>query len=110
MNFYIGNSIEKIDEQVVNIEFCDELIDFIYKLRKQVPFDMCKLYEIDPYDDVEIEVNDLPQIIRICNYVLDTSLLKKYGEADVGRQMLQDLVGIAQEALSRGLGLISIGD
>ena len=27
MNFYIGNSIDEIDEQDVNIEFSDELID-----------------------------------------------------------------------------------
>lgn len=31
MNFYIGNSIDEINEQDVNVEFCDELIDFIYK-------------------------------------------------------------------------------
>ena len=30
MNFYIGNSIDEINEQDVNVEFCDELIDFIY--------------------------------------------------------------------------------
>ena len=29
MNFYIGNSIDEIDEQDVNVEFSDELIDFI---------------------------------------------------------------------------------
>lgn len=32
MNFYIGNSIDEIDEQDVNIEFSDELIDFIYMI------------------------------------------------------------------------------
>ena len=32
MNFYIGNSIDEIDEQDVNIEFSDELIDFIYMM------------------------------------------------------------------------------
>ena len=33
MNFYIGNSIGKIDKQDVNVEFSDKLINFIYKLR-----------------------------------------------------------------------------
>ena len=42
MNFYIGNSIDEIDEQDVNVEFSDELIDFIYKLSKQESFDMSK--------------------------------------------------------------------
>ena len=40
MNFYIGNSIDEINEQDVNVEFCDELIDFIYKMSGQVSFDM----------------------------------------------------------------------
>lgn len=110
MNFYIGNSIGKIDKQDVNVEFSDKLIDFIYKLRGQVSFDMSKLYEIDPYDDVEVSENDLSQIIEICNYILDASLLQNYEELEEGNQMLQDLVEIAQKAISRGLGLISIGD
>ena len=110
MNFYIGNSIGKIDKQDVNVEFSDKLIDFIYKLRGQVSFDMSKLYEIDPYDDVEVSENDLSQIIEICNYILDASLLQNYEELEEGNQMLQDLVEIAQKAISRGVGLISIGD
>ncbi len=110
MNFYIGNSINEIDEQDVNVEFSDELINFIYKMRGQVSFDMSKLYEIDPYDDVEVSKNDLSQIIEICNYILNTSLLQNYEELEEGNQMLQDLVEIAQKAMSRGLGLISIGD
>ena len=61
MNFYIGNSIDEINEQDVNVEFCDELIDFIYKMSGQVSFDMSKLYQIDPYDDVEVSKNDLFQ-------------------------------------------------
>lgn len=110
MNFYIGNSIGKIDKQDVNVEFSDKLINFIYKLRGQVSFDMSKLYEIDPYDDVEVSENDLSQIIEIYNYILDASLLQNYEELEEGNQMLQDLVEIAQKAISRGLGLISIGD
>lgn len=31
MNFYIGNSIDEIKEQDYNVEFSDELIDFVYK-------------------------------------------------------------------------------
>lgn len=110
MNIYIGNSIGKIDKQDVNVEFSDKLINFIYKLRGQVSFDMSKLYEIDPYDDVEVSENDLFQIIEICNYILDASLLQNYEELEEGNQMLQDLVEIAQKAISRGVGLLSIGD
>ena len=110
MNFYIGNSIDEVDAQDVNVEFSDELIDFIYKLSRQVSFNMSKLYKIDPYDDVEVSKNDLSQIIEVCNYILGASLLQDYEEPDEGNQMLQDLVEIAQKAMSRNIGLVSIGD
>lgn len=110
MNFYIGNSIDKIDEQDVNVEFSDELIDFIYKMSGQVSFDMSKLYKIDPYDDVEVSKNDLSQIVEICQYILDSALLQDYEKPDEGRQMLQDLLEIIKKATTRELGLISVGD
>ena len=110
MNFYIGNSIDEINEQDVNVEFCDELIDFIYKMSGQVSFDMSKLYQIDPYDDVEVSKNDLFQIAEICKYILDTALLQHYDEPDEGRQMVQDLLEIIQKAMTSDLGLVSIGD
>lgn len=110
MNFYIGNSIDEIDKQDVNVEFSDELIDFVYKLSKQEPFDMSELCGINPYLDVEISKNVLPQIIEICNYILDNSLLRAYKEPDGGNQMLKALVEIAQKAQSRDLGLVSVGD
>lgn len=109
MNFYIGNSIDEIDEQDVNVEFSDELIDFIYKMRDRTSFDMSKLYKIDPYDDVEVSKNDLCQLAEIC-YILDSALLQDYEEIGEGRQMVQDLLEIIQKAITRGLGLVSIGD
>lgn len=110
MNFYIGNSINEIDVQDSNVEFSDELIHFIYKKSKQVSFDMSKLYEIDPYNDVEVAENDLPYIIEICKFILSTSLLDDYGELKEGRRMLHGLAEIAHEAMKRSSGLVSIGD
>lgn len=110
MNFYIGNSIDEIDEQDFNVEFSDDLIDFIYKMRGEVSLDMSKLYEIDPYDDVEISKNDLSQISKICKYILGTAVLQNYEAPDEGRKMVQDLLMIIQKAMLSDLGLVSIGD
>ena len=110
MNFYVGDSIDEIDEQDTNVEFSDELIDFIYKMRGHVSFDMSKLYQIDPYDDVVISKSDLAEISRICKNILDAMLLQNYEEPDEGNQMLQDLLKIIQKAMSSDLGLVSIGD
>lgn len=110
MNFYIGNSLSEINIGEDNVEFSDELMDFIFKLgTKNVP-DMNKLYEIAPYSDVEISIMDLPPIIDICNFILRESLLEDYEEPDEGTEMLLNLVQIAQKALKEETGLVSVGD
>ncbi len=48
------------------MEFSVKLLEYIYNLRNKESFDMNKLYEIDPYDDVEISTQDIPIIINIC--------------------------------------------
>lgn len=110
MNFYIGNLINEIDLKSDNAELSDELVDYIYKHDKQNSYDLSKLYEIDPYDDVEIPEKDLPQIINICKYIIDTALLEGYEEQEEGTEMLRNLIEIAQAAIQKNMGLVSIGD
>lgn len=110
MNFYIGNSIDEVDIGNENIEFSDELIAFICKIDKRIMFGMNKLCEIDPYDDVEVAKEDLQDIIAICHYIIESSLLHGYYDESEGTQMLNNLIEIAQDALRRNMGLVSIGD
>lgn len=58
----------------------------------------------------EVAKKDLSQIIEVCNYIIGESLLRNYAKPDEGNHMLQNLVELAHKAISRGLGLISIGD
>jgi len=110
MNFYIGNSIDEIDEKDANVEFSDDLINFVYRLSKQESFDMSKLIEINPYADFVVSKNDVNKIIEICNYIINKSLLETYNEPEEGNLMLGGLADIAHKAQSRNLGLVSIGD
>ncbi len=110
MNFYIGSSINEVNVEDTNVEFSDELIEFIYKLSEQNSFSMNKLYEIDPYSDVEVSKYDLPEIIKICNYILGSSLLKNYEKEYEARKMLHNLMELSQSALGKNVGLVSIGD
>lgn len=93
-----------------NVELNDELIDFIYKMRDKASFDMSKLYEIDPYDDIEIPNKDVFEIIKICKYILDFLLLEDYEEYDEGNQMLKELNEIAGSTMKNDTELILIGD
>ena len=110
MNFYIGSSINEIDVKDYNVEFSDELVDFIYKIRKNSLFDMSELTGIDSYRDTAIPKEDLPKIIEICKYIIKMSLLEGYEEQDEGNEMLHNLLKITQEALQKDSGLVVIGE
>ena len=110
MNFYIGNSINSLDVTQDNVEFSDELLDFICKKGKQLSYDMGKMYEIDPYDDLEISSTDLPLLIESCSRFLHNSILQDYSDPDEGIQTIEEFIQIAQQAATKGLGLVSIGD
>lgn len=110
MNFYIGSSKSNLDISGDNIEFSDELLNFIYQKRKELSCNTDKLCRINPYADTEIPFDDLPQIIEICSCFLNQDFLHKDRCMGEWEQMLTGLIEIAQEAVFRGLGLISIGD
>ena len=110
MNFYIGNSVKDINLNNKNIEFSDELIEYIYNSRDKVLFDMSKLYDIDPYDDVVILADDIQLIINTCKSILVSTILKDARESEIWNIMLNELINMAQQALSMETGIVSIGD
>ena len=110
MNFYIGNSVKDINLNNKNIEFSDELIGYIYSSRDEVLFDMSKLYDIDPYDDVVILADDIQLIINTCKSILVSTILKDVRESEIWTIMLNELINMAQQALSMETGIVSIGD
>lgn len=110
MNFYIGNSVKDINLNNKNIEFSDELIGYIYNLRDKVLFDMSKLYDIDPYDDVVISADDIQLIINTCKSILTSKILEDARELEIWTIMLNELINMAQQALSMETGIVSIGD
>lgn len=93
-----------------NIEFSDELIGYIYSSRDEVLFDMSKLYDIDPYDDVVILAEDIQLIINTCKSILVSTILKDARESEIWTIMLNELINMAQQALSMETGIVSIGD
>lgn len=110
MNFYIGNSIKDINIKNKNIEFSDELINYIYGLRNHDTIDMSILYQIDPYADEKISKNDILSLINICEYLLGSTLLEFYADKEEAKIMLKELMEISKEAINMGVGLVSIGD
>lgn len=110
MNFYIGNSVEDIVVTDRNAAFSDELQNYMYKLRKRVDCDMDILFNIDSYSDVVIPREDVSELVRICDYILSESVLADYFEKAEGIEEVCELKQIAEEALEKGTGLVSLGD
>jgi len=110
MNFYIGDSIRDLDISGDNVEFSDELLDFIYNEGKKLSFNTEKLCGINPYADTEIPLLELPQIVEICKHFLNQGLLPKSENYNEWHKIIIELIKYAQEAIFRGSGLIVIGD
>ncbi|MDD6795986.1 MAG: hypothetical protein PUE01_11360 [Clostridiaceae bacterium] len=108
MNFYIAKSINEINQGDNNVEIDVELLEYLYLLKKQIPFTM--LFSIDPYDDVVIEKETITDIIKICNYILAVGLLDKYEEVDYAIETVTNLIGIGERAILERKTLLSVGD
>lgn len=110
MNFYIGKSIKALDLNSYNVEFSDELLEYIYKNRHVLNFETNILDQIDPYDDILLEKEQINNLKEICNRILNSNILHEYEDFDEGKDSLVDLEKLCDEAIKNDLILISIGD
>ncbi len=109
MNFYIGNKISDIKVEERNAIFTDDMSSYIYKLRNKVDMDMSVLYKIDPYSDVELSLDTVKEIVKICRYLLDNDLMSGF-EDEYAIEDLENVISIGEDAIREGKGLVSIGD
>lgn len=110
MNFYIGDSIEELDIEDENIEFNDDLYQFIYESRNQLESKMQVLFEFDQFSDVLIPLFKVKALESACQSLLDSNLLEKYDDHEEAKGTIMDLINLCKEACNMNVGLISIGD
>ena len=110
MNFYIGNSIDEIKSDDYNIEFSDDLLQYMYNHRELISVDLKILFEIDPYSDTFLEYEYVKEINNICSLIIETDIIKGYDDYDEGIEMINDLLQITNLALLNKKGLVIIGD
>lgn len=110
MNFYIGNSLDEIKFDDYNIEFSDDLLQYMYNHRKQISANSNVLFEVDPYSDTLLEYENVKEINNICSLCIETGIIKGYNDYDEGIEMINDLLQITKLALLNKKGLIIIGD
>lgn len=110
INFYIGGSINDLDVRDNNVEFNDELLDFICKKSKELAFRADEICNLNPYADTEIPLTCLPQIVNTCHYLLDSAIFENHPNSGEWSYMVRDLIEISERAMIKGSGLICIGD
>ena len=110
INFYIGSSISDLDVRDNNVEFDDELLDFICEKSRELFFCADEICRLNPYADTELSLIDLPQIVSTCYYLLDNAIFENHPNLAEWNCMVRDLIEIAEKAMIKGSGLICIGD
>lgn len=110
MNFYISDTVSNIDLDAANVEFSDDLLEYIYNLKSKISFNVEKLIGIDPYSDVVISEDGVRIIVDICDYLIGTLLFENYDNHDEAMAVLGQLRELGKLAIANGMGLISIGD
>ncbi len=110
MNFYIGDSIEKLDINSANIELDDSLYQFIYASRNFFEDKIEFLLKIDPYSDVLIPISLVRKLELEFTCLLESEILKNYNNYDDAKDDVVDLILLCRKAICMNVGLISIGD
>ena len=110
MNFYIGDSMKELDIDDKNIEFNDNLFQFIYDSRNQLESKIQVLLEIDQFSDVLIPLNKVKDIETACLSILNSNILANYDDLDEAKATIQEILNLCKEACNLNIGLISIGD
>lgn len=110
MNFYIGNSLDDIKFDDYNIDFSDDLLQYMYNHHKQISSDSNALFEVDPYSDTLLSYENVKEINNICSLFIETGIIENYDDYDEGIEMINNLLQITKLAILNKKGLIVIGD
>lgn len=110
MNFYIADSIAEVKFDDVNIGMDDELVEYLYVIKKNNPNVASIFYYLDPYGDVELQKEDIEDLIGFCRYILEADLLQRYEEKEEAVDTLNDIISICLKAIKEGKNIVSIGD
>jgi hypothetical protein len=108
MNFYIGNSIEQINVNDKNVELNDEMVEYLYSLKKMIPYE--SFFALDLYSDTVVKEKELMDIINMCAFLIDEHILNDYYEREDIISAIGDLNDLCCNAIKQREKVIAIGD
>ena len=110
MNFYIGDSIEKLNIADSNVEIDDDLYEYVYRNREIFGNGLDTFLGIDQFSDSLIYLKEVRKLQEECEALLISGILKQYQHENEAEAAINELIDICDEAYFRRLGLISIRD
>ena len=109
LEFYRAETQDMINYgEYVGVE--DEVQDFLYKNEHLFDVDVKYIYEIDPYGDTELNMEQIKKIINICDSLKKSDILDDYGEGENAKEVFEDLEKIFIRALECNQKIFAIGD
>ena len=110
MNIYLGRNLENFDSNGKSVYFSDEILAYIYAIRNKIDINIESLEQMEPYDDVVIDNQQIVEIMNICEHILKNNVLYDWELQQEAQECLASFVGICKEAIESNQNLISIGD
>lgn len=110
MNIYVGNNFTEIKINDYNVEFSDELLQYLYNNRNKIKIDLDILFKIDPYSDTILEYKNVEKIYNICVLLIKSDVLREFYDYSEAIDTLNNFEYISKLALLNKKGLVFIGD
>jgi len=74
MNIYLGRNLENFDSNGKSVYFSDEILAYIYAIRNKIDINIESLEQMEPYDDVVIDNQQIVEIMNICEHILKNNV------------------------------------
>ena len=88
----------------------DELQDYVYDNRGEAKFKLDSLFEIVPYADSMLELDNIIHLLILCEGILSSDFLINYDEINQAIYNFQQLEHICKRAIKENKKIIVIGD
>ena len=88
----------------------DELQDYVYDNRGEAKFKLDSLFEIDPYADSMLELDNIIHLLILCEGILSSDFLKCYDEINQAIYNIKQLEHICKKAIKENKKIVVIGD
>lgn len=99
------------EKSVKYMWFDDEIHDFLYSKRRELPFDSTSFFDIIPVEsDVILDDEEISKIIEYFQNVKTSGVLKEAPGPEYAEEQINEALSFLVEAKESNCGVISVGE